>query len=92
MGDAQADDVLGRATGQRLATEADRAFGAAHAADRPQRRCLAGAIGAEQGGDAALRDIEIQPVQHMRRAVAGLQAARLKQHGRSRGHRPDRHG
>ena len=47
---------------------------AQHAADRPQRRRLAGAVGAQQRGHAALRDREIDAVQHPRLAVPGVQA------------------
>ena len=44
-----------------------------HAADRAQGRGLARAVGAEQGGDAALLDREVDAVQHRGCAVAGCE-------------------
>ena len=53
MRDAEPHDVFGRACRDRLAVEADLAVGAAHAGERAQRGGLAGAVRAEQRGDAA---------------------------------------
>ena len=60
MGDAEPHDVLGRLAVDPLAGEADLA-GAAHhhVADRAQRRGLAGAVGAQERGDAAFLDREV---------------------------------
>ena len=57
-----------------FAAEADLALRADHAADGAQRGRLAGAVGAEQRGDAALRHREVDAVQHRGLAVAGVQA------------------
>src|SRR4051812_26896956 len=51
-------DVLGGATVDRLSLEADLARGPAHAGERTQGRGLAGAVRAEQGGNAAVLDRE----------------------------------
>ena len=47
------------------------AGGAHHVADRAQRRGLAGAVGAEQGGDGALVEREFEAVQRLHLAVIG---------------------
>ena len=49
----------------RLPSKRDLAAGADHAAERAQRRGLAGAVGAEQGRDAAFLQTEIEAVQHL---------------------------
>ena len=51
----------------------DRALGRDHPADGPQRGGLAGAVGAEDHDDLALVDGEVDAVQHLDRAVAGVQ-------------------
>ena len=74
MGDAEPHDVLGRPAGDALAVEADVAAGPDHAAQRAQRGGLAGAVGAEQGDDAALVEREIEPVQGVVLPVQGVEA------------------
>ena len=51
--DAEPDDILGGTVGDRDAVEEDVASCPHHAAQRPQGCGLAGAVGAEQGDDAA---------------------------------------
>ena len=80
MGDPEAHDVLGGPAGDRLAVEADLAAHPHHAADRAQRRRLAGAVGAEQGDDAALGKLEVEPVQRLALPVKGAQAMHLEHH------------
>ncbi len=79
MGDAAAGDVFGLLAVDPLALEMDRAFRAHHAGDRAQGRGLAGAIGAENGGNAARFEREIDAVQNAGIAVEGLQILRLHQ-------------
>ncbi len=55
-------------------SNSDAAAGAHHLADGAQRGRLAGAVGAEDGGDAAGLEPEVDAVQHLRRAVGGVQA------------------
>src|SRR3546814_5080610 len=81
VGDAEPDDVLGRAALDGLAGEADLASGTDHAADGAQRRRLAGAVGTQNGGDRALVEVEIEPVQRPRLAVPGFEAADFEKHG-----------
>ena len=52
---------------------------AQHAGERAQRRGLAGAVGAEQRRDAALVDLEVEPVQRLQAAVIGAEPAHRKQ-------------
>ena len=78
MRDAETHDVLGRQRVDRAAAEADVALAADHGAERAQDRRLAGAVGAEQRGHAAVLDLEIEPVQRLRRAVEGLEALGLQ--------------
>ena len=73
MGDAEPDDVLGGAAGQRGAVEFDRAGRAHHVADRPQGGGLAGAVGAEQRGHAAFPEREFEAVERLDLAVIGAQ-------------------
>ena len=66
----------------RLAVEADGAFGAHHAAERAQRGGLARAVGAEQRGDAALLQREADAVQGLRLSVVGLETFDFEQRHR----------
>jgi hypothetical protein len=61
MRDAETDDVFGRLAGQRLALELDRTGRAHHVADRAQGGGLAGAVGAEQGGERASLREKLRP-------------------------------
>src|SRR5207302_474373 len=58
---------------QRRALELDRAGRAHHVADRAKRGGLAGAVGAEQGGEAAFVEGEVQSVKRLDLAVIGAQ-------------------
>ena len=49
---------------------------------------LLGANGAEQRGDGPFLDVEVQPVQHLGRAVAGVQRAHLQQRRRHQASAP----
>ena len=68
--DAAADDLVGIDAVDALAVEDDLAagdfavLGLEQSGDRLQRRRLAGAVGAEQGHDRALRHLEAQAAQH----------------------------
>src|SRR6202043_1570064 len=73
MGDAEADDVFGRAAGERGAVEFDRAGRAHHVADGAQRGGLAGAVGAEQRRHAAFVESKFQTVKRLDLAVIGTQ-------------------
>ena len=79
VGDAEAHDVLDRAPGDALSREADVAGGAQHARYGAQRGGLAGAVGAQQRRDAALRHVEIEPEQHLGAAVECAQPPDLEQ-------------
>ncbi len=80
MGDAEPRDRLGRLAVEALAGEADLAGDADHhVADRAQQRGLAGAVRAEQRGDAALGDAERHAVQHMRLAIGRIEVLDLQQ-------------
>jgi hypothetical protein len=57
----------------------DFALGLHHAADGAQRGRLAGAVGAEDGGDAAFFDREVEAVQDLGGSVLGVQAAHVEQ-------------
>ena len=76
------------------AGETDRTAGFHRLAQGAQSRGLAGAIGAEQRGDAALLEIEVDAEQRLGGAVEGLQRAHFKQPGHWPPHafwvRPDR--
>jgi hypothetical protein len=50
-----------------------------HPADRAQRGRLAGAVGAQDGGDAALLHREAHAVEHVGPAVAGVELVGLQQ-------------
>ena len=87
MGDAEADDVLGRHAVDTLAVEDDFALGTDHAADRAQGGGLAGAVGAQQRGHAALADREIDAVEDFGFAIGGVEALGLEQVAHARGPR-----
>ena len=55
------------------------------AAQRPQHRGLAGAVGAEHRRNPAVLDLEIDSAQRPRRAVAGLEALDVQRSARSTG-------
>ena len=92
MGDAEPRALLRRFSGERLAGEDDLAGGLDHAGQRAQRRGLAGAVGAEKGGDVALDDVEVDPVQDLRRAVEGAELSGGEQGPAHRLMSPDRPG
>ena len=50
-----------------------------HAAEGAERRRLAGAVGAEEGRDAAFGEAELEPVQGLGLAVKGLEALDVEQ-------------
>src|SRR5256886_9969448 len=79
VADAEPHQVFRRAPVDALPREADLARRADHAAHRAQRRRLARAVGAENRGDAALLDGEVDAVQHLRPAILRLEPARLEQ-------------
>jgi hypothetical protein len=79
VGDAAARDLLGLASVDAARAERDLALHAHHAADRAQRRGLAGAIGAEDGGDAAFVDREVDAVQHLGLRIECAQIAGFEQ-------------
>jgi hypothetical protein len=79
VSDPEPHDLLGRHADQVLAGEADAAFAAHHVADRPERRRLARAVGAQQGGDAAFGDVEAHVVERLGLAVKGLQSLHFEQ-------------
>jgi len=64
---------------QVLAVETDLAIGAHHAADGAQRRGLAGAVRAENGGDRAFVQGEIHAVERLGLTVVGLESLDLEQ-------------
>ena len=72
--DAAPHDFLGRLAVDRRAVEDDFAGHLDHAAHRAQRRGLAGAVGAEDGRDAAPADREVEAEQHLGRSVAAFQS------------------
>ena len=80
MGDAEPHDVLGRLAVDALAGKADLAGRKPyhHVAEGAQGRGLAGAVGAQERGDAALLDRKRELAQHLRRAVGGVELARLE--------------
>jgi hypothetical protein len=92
LDDAFGDDAIRRQLLERFARQQDVA--AAHRqnpGDRPQRRALAGAIGADQGHDLVLAEAERDAVQRADLAVVDLQVADLEQrHRRTRGRRARR--
>jgi hypothetical protein len=79
MRDAQAHDVFGRAPLDAFPGEADLALGLHHRAHRAQRGRLAGAVGAEERGNAPLLEREVEAVEHAGVPVGGAQVLDLKQ-------------
>src|ERR1700727_2860734 len=78
MRDPKTGDVLSRQRPDWAAAKTDVACAADEAAQRPQDRRLAGAVGAEHRGHAAALDLAIDPVQRPRRTVPGFEAPHLK--------------
>ena len=70
--DSKTRDVLRRQRADRAAAKPDVARAPDEPAERPQDRRLAGAVGAEHRGHAAVLDLEIDSMQRPRRAVPGL--------------------
>ncbi len=90
--DAAADDLVGIDAVDALAVEHDFAagdfavFGLEQSRDRLQRGRLAGAVGAEQRHDGALRHLEAEAAQHQDDVVIDhLDVAHAEQRGGSRG-------
>ncbi len=81
MGDAAACDLLGPAAIDAIGGKDDLAACTHHAADGAQGRGLAGAVGAEDGGDAALLDREVDAVQDLGLRIERTQIAGLEQRG-----------
>ncbi len=87
------DRVGAGASAERTAAEDDRPLAADGAGDGAQRRRLAGAVGAEDGDDLALADLEADAVERLDGPVAGLDLVQLEQRAqrsrsRSRAIRP----
>ena len=78
MRDPQPRDVLGRQRADRAAAKADVASPADEAGERAQDRGLAGAVGAEHRGHAAVFHLEIDAVQRLHRTVPGLETLRFQ--------------
>src|SRR5262249_608711 len=83
MRNAEAHDVLDCPAGQRLAAETNVSGDVHHSGYGPERRRLAGAVGAQQRGNAPFGDLEVKPEQHLGGAVEGAKPGSLQQH---RGH------
>ena len=79
--DSKARDVLRRQRADRAAAKPDVAGARDESAERPQDRRLAGAIGAEHRGHAAVLDLEIDAMQRARRTVPGLETLRFQDRG-----------
>src|SRR5207237_968545 len=73
----------GRPAGERPTVETDVAGRAHETGESAKRRRLAGAVGPEQRGDAALGDAEVETEQRLGVAVIGAKAGGLEQR---RGH------
>src|SRR6185312_15627713 len=79
---AATNDLVGRQLGDVLAVEPDRARARARiAAYRHQQGRLAGAVGADQGDDLALGDVEVDAVQRLDGAVEGGDSPDFKHEG-----------
>ena len=75
LDDAERGDLVGRGVGDVAAVEDDgAAIGRDDAGDRLQERGLAGAVGAEQGDDLALVDLEVDAEEHLHVAVGHVEA------------------
>ena len=79
VGDSQAHDVGRLLADQLLALERDAALRLDHPRDRTERGGLARAVGAEDDDHLALADMEIEPVEHLDRAISALQTADIEQ-------------
>ncbi len=76
LGDAEAGDLVGRQVGDVAAVEDDgAAVGLDHAADGPQQRRLARPVGADQGDDLALADLDLDVGEHGDAVVADAELA-----------------
>src|SRR4051794_40150163 len=79
MADAQPRDVLGLPAVDAATAEQDFAPDAyPHIADRAQDRGLAGAVGAEQGGDAAFGDGKVDTIDDLRLAIGDREVLELE--------------
>ena len=77
---AAAGDLVGRRVGHVAAVEDDRAAARLdEAGDRLQQRRLPGAVGAEQGDDLALVDLEVDAEQHLHAVVVHVDAPHEQQ-------------
>src|SRR5439155_7081086 len=81
MRDTETDDVFGRASGKRLALELDGAGRTHHVADRAQGGGLAGAVGAQQGGETTFVKGKAQAVQRLDLAVIGAEILDVEHRG-----------
>src|SRR2546421_3604440 len=76
MGDAGSDELVSGPAAKLAAADPDLAGGGSdHARQHPRRRRLAGAVGAEQGDDLALRDLERDVAERTRAPVRGAHGA-----------------
>ena len=81
LGDAEAGDLVGRQVGDVASVEDDGAvIGLDHPADGPEQRRLAGAVGADEGDDLSLADLDGHVGQHGDPVVADAELA----HGQER--------
>src|SRR5271165_466402 len=79
VADARGDDALGSPPGDVHAVEDDRAARRREqAGDRGEQRALPRAVGPDERDDLARADLEVDAPQHLRLAVAGVDAAQLK--------------
>src|SRR5690606_4507325 len=84
-GDAAAHDVVGVLVRDVLALERDGALARARvAADRHQQRGLAGAVGADQGDDLALVDLDRYAIERLDGAIVGMDVVQLQHHSSPR--------
>ena len=81
VGDAAPGHLLGTHADQLGAAHVDAALAVDHLADRPDRRGLARAVGAEQDDDLAFVDMQVDITEHLDRAVAGIEARDLQHRG-----------
>ena len=75
LGDAVAHDGVGAGVADVVPGHRDRTSARDRARDGPDRRGLAGAVGTEDDDHLALVDLQVQPVQHLDRPVAGVEIA-----------------
>ena len=76
--DAQHHALFQRQRGDGLALELDGAAAGQYAHQRIEQGGLAGAVGADDGDDAALGGLQVDAVQHLGPAVAGAQVVDAK--------------